>query len=72
VPDDLSIIGYDDLEISYHTRLTTMRQHLLESGRLAIDYLLKRLSGENCPVPLLPPIELIARQTTRPYPPVKG
>ena len=71
VPDDLSIIGYDDLEISYHTRLTTMRQHLLESGRLAIDYLLKRLSGENCPVPLLPPIELIARQTTSPYPFVK-
>jgi DNA-binding LacI/PurR family transcriptional regulator len=67
VPADLSIIGYDDLEISYHTRLTTVRQHLQESGRLAIEYLLKRLTGENLPVPVVPPLELIARQTTRPY-----
>lgn len=65
VPADLSIIGYDDLEISYHTRLTTVRQHLLESGRLALDYLLKRLAGDTTPVPALPPLELIARQTTR-------
>src|SRR5260370_978848 len=28
VPDDISIIGYDDLEMSYHTDLTTIRQYL--------------------------------------------
>lgn len=67
VPDKLSVIGYDDLEISYHTRLTTVRQHLEDSGRLALEYLLKRLNGEHTPVPALPPVELIARQTTQPY-----
>lgn len=70
VPEDLSIIGYDDLEISYHTRLTTVRQHLQESGQLAIEYLMRRLAGEAPAVPSLPPLQLVVRQTTRPCAPV--
>jgi LacI family transcriptional regulator len=65
VPEDLSIIGYDDLEFSYHVGLTTVRQHLELSGRICIEYLLSLLQGDARPVPQLPPLEVIERQTTR-------
>jgi LacI family transcriptional regulator len=65
VPDDLSIMGYDDLEFSYHVGLTTVRQHLELSGRISIEYLLRLLQGDGSPFPQLPPLEVIERQTTR-------
>lgn len=65
VPEDLSVIGYDDLEIAYHTGLTTVRQHLEENGAVALRCLIERIGGEVCePEPLPPPI-VIERQTTR-------
>ncbi len=33
VPDDLSVIGYDDIEAADYVGLTTVRQQLFESGR---------------------------------------
>jgi DNA-binding LacI/PurR family transcriptional regulator len=65
VPEDVSIIGYDDLEFSQHIGLTSVRQHLELSGRIAIDYLLCLLQGNEIPPPQLPPLEVIERQTTR-------
>jgi DNA-binding LacI/PurR family transcriptional regulator len=64
VPQDISVIGYDDLEMSYHTQLTTVRQHLELSGRFAIEHLLQVLKGTDLPPPLLPLPEVIARHTT--------
>jgi LacI family transcriptional regulator len=69
VPDDLSVIGYDDLELSYHTGLSTVRQHLERSGEVAIEYLLQLLHAvPDVQVPVLPAVEVIARQTTAPPP----
>jgi DNA-binding LacI/PurR family transcriptional regulator len=65
VPEDVSVIGYDDLEFSYHVGLTTVRQHLELSGRIGIEYLLSLLQGDENPPPQLPPLEVIERQTTR-------
>jgi DNA-binding LacI/PurR family transcriptional regulator len=65
VPDDVSIIGYDDLEFSRHVGLTSVRQHLELSGRVGIEYLLYLLQGNESPPPQLPPLEVIERQTTR-------
>jgi len=67
VPDDVSIIGYDDLEFSRHVGLTSVRQHLELSGRVGIEYLLCLLNGDMPPPPSLPPLEVIARQTTRTF-----
>ncbi len=64
VPDDVSIIGYDDLEMSYHTELTTVRQHLELSGRITIEYLVQHLKGDNNPPAPLPLPEVITRRTT--------
>jgi LacI family transcriptional regulator len=67
VPDDLSVIGYDDLELSYHTGLSTVRQHLELSGEVAIQYLLHLLNDDTeASVPSLPPVEVVPRHTTAP------
>jgi DNA-binding LacI/PurR family transcriptional regulator len=67
VPEDVSVIGYDDLDLAYHTGLTTVRQHLELSGQLGLEYLLRLISADaraSLPVPRLPPLEVVPRQTT--------
>lgn len=65
VPDDLSVIGYDDLEISFHSGLTTVKQHLELSGRVALEHLIHLMKSEQDVIPAaLPPLEVIVRQTT--------
>lgn len=73
VPGDISLIGFDDIEISQMIGLTTIRQHLEEAGHLAMNYLLRLLSDPSMnvaekleAVPQLPPFEVVERQTTRP------
>lgn len=67
VPEDISVIGYDDLEISLHSGLTTIRQHLELSGRVGLDHLLRLLKGDTTPPSSLPSLEVVLRQTTRPF-----
>ncbi len=64
VPEDISIIGYDDLEISEHIGLSTVRQHLEATGNAAMSYLLDIMQGKQAAPPHLPPLEVIPRQTT--------
>lgn len=72
VPDDISVIGFDDVEISHLIGLTTIRQHLEQGGYLGMKYLLQLLGDESFgalepppDIPTLPPFELVERQTTR-------
>jgi DNA-binding LacI/PurR family transcriptional regulator len=66
IPEDIAVIGYDNLETSFHTGLTTVNQNLELSGRLGIDYLLKLVTHRDPgPPPAMPPLEVIPRQTTR-------
>jgi len=67
VPDDLSIVGYDDIEVAEYLRLTTVRQLLYESGRRGVELLLEMLERQPpAPVCEVLPIELIVRGTTAP------
>lgn len=50
VPDELAVIGFDDLDMAEFEDLTTIRQHLDESGRLAIEILLAHILDESRPV----------------------
>jgi LacI family transcriptional regulator len=68
VPQDVSVIGYDDLEVSLHVNLTSVRQHLELSGRVALEYVLRLLKGEAVAPTPLPPLEVIPRGTTGPVP----
>ncbi len=50
IPEDLAVIGFDDLDMAEYADLTTVRQHLDESGRLAIEILLAHISDDSRPV----------------------
>jgi LacI family transcriptional regulator len=45
IPADIGIIGFDDLEFSSVLGLTTMKQYIQNKVRIAVAYLLDRLSG---------------------------
>ena len=44
VPQDLAIIGFDDIDMAEQIGLTTISQSLGESGRMAVELLLARLN----------------------------
>ena len=48
VPDDVAVMGFDDLAIASHTRpkLTTVRQPIREMGQTAIRMLLRLIEGK--------------------------
>jgi LacI family transcriptional regulator len=65
VPEQLAVIGFDDLDMAEYADLTTISQHLDESGRLAVEILLSQIESPSRPprhVKL--PLTLIERQTT--------
>ncbi len=65
VPEDLSVVGYDDIEVAEYLRLTTIRQLLFESGKRGVELLLEVLeNAPTQPVCETLPVELIVRGTT--------
>lgn len=46
VPQDLAVIGFDDIEIAEFIGLTTVGQPLKEAGRLAVELLLRQLINQ--------------------------
>ncbi|MFN8440266.1 MAG: LacI family DNA-binding transcriptional regulator [Caldilineaceae bacterium] len=64
VPDQLAVIGFDNLDISDYLGLTTITQSLDESGRVAVELLLSRLTDENRSTQHVRlPMRVIERQT---------
>jgi LacI family transcriptional regulator len=63
VPGDLSVVGYDDIEIARYTGLTTIAQPLEESGAIGAHLLLAALHGEGASGRQLP-VRLVVRSTT--------
>ncbi len=49
VPEDLAVVGFDDLDMAEYVDLTTVRQHLDESGRLAVEILLSHIADPSRP-----------------------
>lgn len=66
VPEDISLIGFDDLPGSLYTTppLTTIRQPLYDMGLIATTTLRGQIGGKPVDVEL-PPVELVVRETTR-------
>lgn len=64
VPDDIKLIGFDDLPIAQQTvpPLTTVKQDIAAGARGLVDLLLRRLAGEKTESLVLPP-QLVMRQT---------
>ncbi len=49
-PRDISVIGFDGIEISEHIDLTTISQRLRDSGEMAVELLLSRLADSGRPI----------------------
>lgn len=66
VPDDVSLVGFDDLAGAAHSvpPLSTIHQAAHELGRLAASSLLQLLAGET-PTGVLPAPRLIVRSSSR-------
>lgn len=66
VPDDISLIGFDDLPFSSYLipQLTTVKQPLEIMGSIAIRYALDLISGIK-PNYQVPPVEVIVRNSTQ-------
>lgn len=70
VPDDLSIVGFDDNPLAARSRptLTTVRQDLQAKGTLAVRSLLSQLAGEAPHHEPALPTTLVVRDSTAPPP----
>src|SRR5262245_48090509 len=69
VPGELSVVGFDDIEVAAYVGLTTVRQPLVESGHRGAKILLDILAGRQiAPLRELLPLELVVRGTTGPAP----
>ncbi len=65
IPEDVSVIGFDDIELANHIGLTTMRQPMYKMGLVAVERLAARMSDPVMQInhtTFLP--ELVVRQTT--------
>ena len=68
VPDDYSIIGFDDLEISKYLTpgLTTVKQQISLKGQRAVELLLNHIDDPNLPKQeAILPLELVERGSVR-------
>ncbi len=64
VPGQLAVIGFDDLDMAEYADLTTISQHLDESGRLAVEILLAQIGwSSQLPRHVKIPLNIIERKT---------
>lgn len=69
VPQQLSVIGYDDVEMAEFLNLTTVHQPLFDSGLRSVDLLLQSIDGAepsatSQPVRQQLPVHIVERNTT--------
>lgn len=64
VPADVAVLGFDDLDVAEYVGLTTIRQHLDESGCVAVELLLSRLVGPARAIQHIQlPLDIVERET---------
>lgn len=70
VPDDLSLIGVDDHELSWTFGLTTVAQPVRDQGRIAAEAVIDQMgdNGDRFAEVITVPTRLIVRDTTAPPP----
>lgn len=66
VPEDLSVVGFDDHELAEHLGLTTIRQDVAGQGRAAAGWILEAMVGRTDPHHEVIPTRLVVRRTTAP------
>ncbi len=65
IPEELGLIGFDGTDASEYLDMTTVDQSLNESGKLAVDLLMKRIQNSSATVQtIFLPLNIIERNTT--------
>lgn len=66
VPDDVAVVGFDDLPMAKHTQppLTTIRQPIDQFGAVAAELLLAAIDGNGQEADPVLPTTLVTRETT--------
>ncbi len=65
VPEDVAVVGFDDIDYADYLGLTTIRQHLDESGELAAKMIINRLKNpEHSVQEVKLSLDLIEREST--------
>lgn len=67
VPEDVSIIGFNDIPQSAYTipPLTTIKVHQEHMGRISLNLLIEKLNGRTISQKVIIPTELIIRKSTK-------
>lgn len=68
IPDDLSVVGFDDHDLADLLDLTTVRQDVVELGALAARRVLDRVEEPGAPIHEVAPTTLAVRGSTGPVP----
>ena len=65
VPDDVAVVGFDDIEFAPFTDplLSTVRQPITELGRTIARQLVRRLRGDDVEPAVILPTELVVRES---------
>ncbi len=63
VPRDTFVVGFDDIENSRLSSLTTVRQPIYEQGRKAVEILLDVLTDKSPPKDVYLPTEIVIRES---------
>ena len=66
VPHDVAVVGFDDFDFAQYTEppLTTVRQPVVELGRLLARQLVRLVSGEEIETSVILGTELIVRESS--------
>jgi len=72
IPEDIAVVGFDDIELAQYLQLTTMRQPMYEMGVLAMERLVSRIRTPHAEPTLTTFVpELVVRGTCG-APPTRG
>ncbi len=68
VPDDIEVAGFDDIPMAsmYNPSITTVRQPIIDFGRVSAEILIKKITGEEVKNEnVILPYEIIYRDSTK-------
>lgn len=65
VPEDVAVVGYDDIEMAQHTEppLTTIHQPVVDQARIMAELLLTQIGGDPPSSPVVLPTRLVERES---------
>jgi len=63
VPEDMALIGFDDVQAARYLGLTTVHSPMREMGRVAAESAISLLSGRSTPAEQVLPTELVVRRS---------